>query len=136
MTDLLDSNVLIDVFRDDPKFLESSRRALSQASDDGPLIVGEVVWAEVAVAFAAAEQMEHVMAAVGARFVPTNQQAASLAGAMMRAYRERGGRRERVPADFLVGAHAQTHADRLLTRDHGFYRAAFKHLKVIDPTER
>jgi hypothetical protein len=38
-----------------------------------------------------------------------------------------------VVADFLIGAHAQLHAERLLTRDRGFYRACFSGLKVLDP---
>lgn len=51
-----------------------------------------------------------------------------------RAYRASGGPRERVAADFLVGAHAQEHAERLLTRDRGFHRAAFSGLVIVDPS--
>ena len=46
-------------------------------------------------------------------------------------YKKAGGKRERILADFLIGAHAQIHADRLLTRDRGFYKKYFKHLKII-----
>jgi predicted nucleic acid-binding protein len=42
--------------------------------------------------------------------------------------------RERVIADFLVAAHASVHADRLLTRDRGFYRSRFRTLRILDPS--
>ena len=51
-----------------------------------------------------------------------------------RAYRARGGPRERLVADFLVGAHAVERADRPLTRDRGFQRGAFAGLMIVDPT--
>lgn len=56
------------------------------------------------------------------------------AGRAWRAYRARGGSRERVIADFLIGAHARARADRLLTRDRGFFRAYFEGLLVVDPS--
>jgi len=44
------------------------------------------------------------------------------------------GRRDRLIADFLVGAHALSRAERLLTRDRGFYRRYFENLSVLDPS--
>jgi predicted nucleic acid-binding protein len=35
-----------------------------------------------------------------------------------------------VVADFMVGGHALVQADRLLTRDRGFYKACFPKLRI------
>ena len=67
-------------------------------------------------------------------FSPIQSEAAFEAGIAWRSYRRRGGPRTRVAADFLIGAHALSQADRLLTRDRGFYRSYFKRLTIMDPT--
>ena len=59
-------------------------------------------------------------------FVDTNQ-----AGLAWKSYRKTGGKRERVLADFFIGPHASKVANRLLTRDRGFYGNYFKKLRVF-----
>lgn len=94
----------------------------------------EVVWAELGAAFSEAERFADVMDRLSIRFTPLQQEAASRCGETWRQYREHGGTRDRVVADFLVGAHAALVADRLLTRDRGFFRRYFTDLTVLDPS--
>jgi predicted nucleic acid-binding protein len=130
----VDSNVLLDVFGADPTFGEGSRRALRVCLDEGRLIACDVVWAEVAAAFDSPREAMTALAEAQLEFNPLTSAAAQAAGASWRTYRERGGTRDRVVADFLIGAHALSAADRLLTRDRGFYRGYFKRLPVLDPS--
>lgn len=133
MITAVDSNVLIDVLGADPTFGPASSAALRKASRSGALIVSEVVWAETAGWYASEEEAARVLDDLRVRFVPTGTSAAHRAGVAWAAYRRGGGRRERLIADFLVGAHAQAHAEQLLTRDGDFLGARFRGLRILDP---
>jgi hypothetical protein len=131
----VDTNVLLDILLGDARFGAASRAAVRSAQQEGALVVGEVVWAEIITGYDHLDDARSVLDRLDIRFVPAGQAAAELAGSAWRAYRRRGGARRRIIADFLVGAHAASHADRLLTRDRGFYRSNFEQLVVIDPTD-
>ncbi len=135
MISAVDSNVLIDVFLPDATFGPRSRRALTRCIADGALVACDVVWAEVSAAFPSVEAAGAAMRQLGVGFDPLSLDAAGLAGMKWRKYRRAKGRRDRLVPDFLVGAHAAARADRLLTRDRGFYRTYFGELRLIDPTE-
>ena len=70
------------------------------------------------------------------RVEPLSRSASFLASRVWRTYRRQGGKRNRILPDFLIGAHAQIHASRLLSRDRGFYRELFPSLMLVDPAGR
>ena len=136
MITAVDTSVLLDVFTADRQHLERSREALRDSIARGRIVGCEVVWAEVGAFFPDTAAARDALDTVGVDFEPLSVEAALAAGAAWADYRRRGGSRRRVIADFLIGAHAIGSADRLLTRDRGFYRSYFSGLEVFDPSSQ
>ncbi len=135
MITAVDTNVLLDVFGADPEFGPRSAGTLRRCVAEGSLIACEVVWAETAASFAGTASAEKALSDLRIGFSALDASTSLAAGQAWRTYRKAGGPRERVIADFLIGAHAFARADRLLTRDRGFYRTYFAELPIIDPSD-
>lgn len=133
MITALDSSVLLDVVFNDPKFLASSLTAITAARRTGQLIVCDAVIVELAPTLAGRDSVERFMQDLGATFIPMSLESCKQAGDYFHRYLQKGGKRGRVAADFMIGGHARVHADQLLTRDSGFYRTHFRGLKVVTP---
>jgi predicted nucleic acid-binding protein len=131
----VDTNVLLDVFGADTTHGMRSAEALRRCLREGALVACEAVWTETAEAFPEDKPFLDAMRAIGVTFSAIQEKSATRAADSWRVYRSRGGRRERVVADFLIGSHALAQCDRLLTRDRGFYRNYFRELGIVDPTE-
>jgi predicted nucleic acid-binding protein len=132
----VDTSVLLDIFGADSEFGPSSAAAMRRCLAEGSLLACEVVWAETAASFATSAAAEVALTGLRVDFSPLYTSTSLAVGQAWRAYHQSGGSRERVIADFLIGAHAHAHADRLLTRDRGFYQRYFGELSIIDPSER
>lgn len=133
MITAVDSSVLLDVLSGDRDHGPRSAAALRQAAADGALVASAVVWAETIGAYDDPKAVEARLDRLDLQLVPDDRDVALAAGRVYRAYRTAGGTRRRILPDFLIGAHALVHADRLLTRDRGFYRSQFARLTILEP---
>lgn len=130
---LVDSNVLIDVLSDDPRWGRWSGRAIRDVGAGGPLVINEVIYAEVSVRYSRIEVFEQALPIDLFQREHTPWPAAFLAGKAFAEYRRRGGRRNAPLLDFFIGAHAGIAGFRLLTRDPGRYRTYFPRVELIAP---
>ena len=133
MTTAVDTSVVLDVITDDALHANASVEALRRARREGRLIVCECVVAETRPALQSDTELTEMLHDLGIEFVPGSEAAAVLAGQHFARYLERGGAAGRVVPDFLIGAHAKVHADRLLARDRGYLRDYFNELTVMEP---
>jgi predicted nucleic acid-binding protein len=130
----VDTSVLLDIFFDEPGFRPLSLAALRACLAAGPVVACDVVWAEVRAVFGDDQDAARALAGFPVTYSAIDARTALRAGAAWGVYRRRGGPRDRVVADHLVGAHALEQADQLLTRDRGFHRQAFAALSIVDPS--
>ena len=130
---LVDTNILLDLATDDPKWADWSIRQLEAAATMGPLRVNEISYAELSVRFARIEAVDRFLDDGGFTLAPMPRAALFLAGKVFLQYRQRGGTRTGVLPDFLIGAHAAVEKLPLLTRDVGRYRSYFPTVELIIP---
>ena len=131
---LVDSNVLIDIAQGDPRWAPWSSTALVAVADEAPLVINQLIYAEVSVRYATFEATESALPGSLYRREGIPYAAAFLAGKAQARYRERGGKRRTVLSDFIIGAHAAIAGYRILTRDPRRYRSYFPTVELISPS--
>jgi predicted nucleic acid-binding protein len=131
----IDSNILIDVWQDDPRWAAWSLARLSRSADDGPAGVNAIVVAELSRDFASVKDLHDRFALLDILSMPMSDAVAFAAGQRFAAYRRRrqGSDPSRVLPDFFIGAHALDLGARLLTRDAAIYATYFPDLPLITP---
>jgi predicted nucleic acid-binding protein len=132
-TVLVDSNVLLDVATEDPRWAPWSSDTLTQIADAAPIAINPIIYAEVSIRYETIEELEEVLPPSVFRREALPYEAGFLAGKAFLGYRRRGGRRSTPLPDFYIGAHAAVAGYRLLTRDPARYRTYFPSVQLIAP---
>jgi predicted nucleic acid-binding protein len=130
---LVDTNVLLDVLTNDPHWLHWSVSHLDVRSHAGPLLINEIIYAEMAGHVSNESELDTAVEELQVRLERTPKSALFLAGEIFRRYRRAGGARTGVLADFFIGAHARVMNLPILTRDVRRYRTYFPEVALITP---
>jgi predicted nucleic acid-binding protein len=154
MITAVDTNILLDVLIPAAPHADTSERALAEGLRAGAVVISEPVYSELAAHFPEQGELDRFLADTGLRLGPSSAEALYRAGRAWSDYvRRRPARlacpqcgatqdarcsscgasiqpRQHVVSDFLIAAHAVIHADRLLTRDRGYYSAYFPQLRL------
>ena len=130
---LVDSNVILDVATGDPRWSGWSSRQLAGAMDAGRVLINAVIYGEIAFACPRIEDVDELLPPHLYDYRAIPREAAFLAARAHAAYRQRGGERQMILPDFLIGAHALVEGCPLLSRDVRRYRQAYPGLVLITP---
>jgi predicted nucleic acid-binding protein len=130
---LIDTNILLDLVTDDPRWADWSVAQLDAATLKGPLAINDVVYAELSVRFATIEAIDELLEEAGIGLVAIPRSALFLAGRAFQRYRAAGGSRTGVLPDFFIGAHAAVTGMALLSRDPQRYRTYFPKIDLVTP---
>lgn len=133
MATLIDTNVLIDIAVRDPVWLKWSRGRVEAARRAGAVVINQVICAEFSLRYEAMEDVERALPEDEFRREGLPFEAAFAASRAFGLYRRRGGSRDRVMPDFLIGAHAAVRGYAIVTRDLATYRNYFPGVDIISP---
>ncbi len=130
---LVDTNILVDVFENDPLWVDWSVSQMRAQSKVNQLVINPVIYAELSLAFSTAETLDRSVDALGLTMAEIPRPALFLAGKAFAQYRRQGGIKVNVLSDFFIGAHAAVSRYPILTRDVRRYATYFPTVVLIAP---
>jgi len=132
---LVDTNVLLDVLQDDPRWAEWSIEQLRAQAQGHELYINPIIYAELSLTFQSVETLDAAVAEMELTSRELPKPALFLAARAFIQYRRRDRQKNNVLSDFLIGAHAAVLGCGILTRDGGRYRNYFPSGALIIPDD-
>jgi predicted nucleic acid-binding protein len=130
---LIDSNVILDLFLDDPIWADWSEKILSDFSHTSILCINPIIYTEISIGFHQIEALEEAIHRTGLKILDIPKESLFLAGKAFLQYRRNKGIKIHPMPDFYIGAHAAVLNIPLITRDNARFLTYFPNIKLIHP---
>ena len=130
---IVDSSVILDVFTDAPDWADWSTNALIKYGKNHSLIINDIIYSEISLAFNTVNQIDHAIHEAGLKVERIPGEGLMAAAKAFLAYRKNKGLKTTTLPDFFIGAHAQVLNIPLLTRDTSKIKTYFPDVKIISP---
>ena len=130
---LFDTNALLDVATSDARWLAWSEEQFRAAAAQGPIRINPIIYAELATAFAAQDDLDRWLAPAVFQRLALPYAAGWLAAQAFLKYRRACGAKTSPLPDFYIGAHAEAEGLTLVTRDAARYRTYFPNVALVTP---
>ncbi len=130
---LVDSNVILDIFTNDPVWGLWSQNVLDQYCLQNELCINSIIYTEISIGFNLIEELESAINLCNLNLIKIPNEALFLAGKVFIKYRENKGKKISPLPDFFIGAHASVLNIRLITRDINRMKFYFPKLQIISP---
>jgi predicted nucleic acid-binding protein len=130
---LVDSNIVLDVFTDDPNWADWSESMLEEYSTVSTLYINSIVYSEISIGFNRIEDLESAIIEAGFQMLDFPKEVVFLAGKAFLKYKKKRGARSSPLPDFFIGAQAAVLNIALTTRDVSRYRSYFPTVNLISP---
>jgi predicted nucleic acid-binding protein len=121
---IVDANVILDIFLDDPQWANWSEMILNQHGATHDLYINPIIYTEVSIGFNRIEELERAIEKAGFQMLPLPKEALFLAGKVFLQYKRNQGTKLSPLPDFFIGAHAAVLNVALITRDVARYDRA------------
>lgn len=131
---LIDTNVLLDIFTDNPEWSDWSIEQLERFQSKADFKINSIIYSELSIGFNKIEELENSLYLARIKIAEIPREALFLAGkAFLKYRRQNKGTKSITLPDFFIGAHAAIEKIPILTRDPKRMKHYFPGIKVIAP---
>lgn len=129
----MDTNVILDLFLNDPNWADWSEKTLNQYGALGELYINPIIYSELSIGFQRIEELEEALQIADFQMLEIPREALFLAGKAFLQYRKQKGTKHSPLPDFYIGAQAAVMGLTLITRDVARYHSYFPTVQLITP---